>query len=78
MGSGRTVEVEDAFLSPAMAGLFDSEIGSLTLRPRERAEISSHRGDRVAQLVEPQPRDPMDSMTRGSNPARIPLDSFGA
>ena len=27
-------------------------------------------GDVVAQLVERQPRDPMDSLTRGSNPVR--------
>ena len=32
--------------------------------------LLSCRGDVVAQLVERRPRDPMDSMTRGSNPVR--------
>ena len=32
--------------------------------------VSYIRGDVVAQLVERLPRDPMDSMTRGSNPVR--------
>ena len=34
------------------------------------ANLTGADGDVVAQLVERRPRDPMDSMTRGSNPVR--------
>ena len=33
-------------------------------------EMFERLGDMVAQWVERRPRDPMDSMTRGSNPVR--------
>ena len=35
-----------------------------------KRSVISRLGDVVAQLVERRPRDPMDSMIRGSNPVR--------
>ena len=44
--------------------------GSVRCRLKQDLEVDIGWGDGVAQLVERRPQDPMDFMTRGSNPVR--------